>query len=1051
MGRISSGVGLVSGINSKDIIDQLMQLEEQPKVRLQARIDKENERRTAITELQTRLTTVRLFGTTIKKPQTFRAASANSSNEDALTATAAVGAAAGSYRLSVARLVTSQQAVSRGFEDFETAKVGAGTFTVELGGGDLGALNKLDDLNGGDGVRRGTFRITDRGGNSALIDITDSINIQDVVKKINSNLDIRVKASISNDKLVLTDTSGRTNNNLIVEDTGDGHAAEDLGIVASVASNTVNGSRIQVLSNATLLSKLNDGRGVKFAADATKADFKVKTQDGSETEINLSGAKTVKDLITKVSEQSNGKFYLTVSSDKKRLVIGDSTYDPDPDNDPDTPPPPSELEITALNDSTALADLGLSTTTGGAVKSGRAVLAGLGTTLLGSLKGGQGIDLGTIRIRGRNNQQADVNLSGAQTVQDVLDRINAASNVGVTARLKEGGNGIEVIDETGSIGTLTISDLSGTSAADLGIAGAFGFGKNARGANLQKAWLNDNTLLKDLNGGKGVPAGQFKITDSTGKQFKINLTEEQTSVGDVIAKINATPNIKVKASINANGDGILLTDTAGGTVKMKVEDDENGTVAKSLNIAGEATGTTIDGSWEKTIDVTATDTLSTISTKINDLNWGLTASIINDGSGDAPYRLTLTSTNTGRAGRVAFDNGATDLGARTLVDSQDAAVFVGSDSAAQPLLISSSSNTINGAIRGVTLNLTGVTKEPVTLNIARNVDNVVESTNKFVEDVNGLIDKMKEFTKFDPQTQERGILLGEPAAQDVEREIYSMLTTVVNKDSKYRIAADVGLRVGEEGKIEFDESKFRAAFADDPEAVTRLFTKGAETLDEDFNLQRLRDNQGIRMRAEPPANNPTAAAPDFRVSFRDGSGVDVDVGAARTLGEFVEAMQTAIGSKGTVSIDKVNNRITLKDNTRATFGKTLTVADYSGSTVAFDLGISGTARDSRGFTTSLLQGKSLLNFNNKEIGGIGQTIESRINRLIDPVSGQLTRENNDIDTRNAEFQRRIDSIDKLLTSKRERLERQFAGLESSLSNLQGQQSSLTQLASLAKK
>ena len=39
MGRISSSVGLVSGIDTKGIIDQLMALESRPKAQLQNRID----------------------------------------------------------------------------------------------------------------------------------------------------------------------------------------------------------------------------------------------------------------------------------------------------------------------------------------------------------------------------------------------------------------------------------------------------------------------------------------------------------------------------------------------------------------------------------------------------------------------------------------------------------------------------------------------------------------------------------------------------------------------------------------------------------------------------------------------------------------------------------------------------------------------------------------------------------------------------------------------------------------------------------------------------
>ena len=109
---------------------------------------------------------------------------------------------------------------------------------------------------------------------------------------------------------------------------------------------------------------------------------------------------------------------------------------------------------------------------------------------------------------------------------------------------------------------------------------------------------------------------------------------------------------------------------------MKVEDLE-GTAAADLNIKGTATATTIDGTMEKTITVTANDTLQDIQKKITDLNWGVSASIINDGSGLTPYRLSINAKNSGRDGRVVFDSGATNLGTSTLVEAQDAAVFAG--------------------------------------------------------------------------------------------------------------------------------------------------------------------------------------------------------------------------------------------------------------------------------------------------------------------------------------------------------------------------------------
>src|SRR5207247_1416521 len=101
---------------------------------------------------------------------------------------------------------------------------------------------------------------------------------------------------------------------------------------------------------------------------------------------------------------------------------------------------------------------------------------------------------------------------------------------------------------------------------------------------------------------KGVTPGKFTITDSSGKIATVDLTSgKATRLSDVIANINSR-GIGVTASINAQGNGLLLTDTAGGAGKLTVE-NKTSTTATDLNIAGTATSTTIDGSFEKTIDV----------------------------------------------------------------------------------------------------------------------------------------------------------------------------------------------------------------------------------------------------------------------------------------------------------------------------------------------------------------------------------------------------------------------------------------------------------------
>src|SRR5205823_2484362 len=117
------------------------------------------------------------------------------------------------------------------------------------------------------------------------------------------------------------------------------------------------------------------------------------------------------------------------------------------------------------------------------------------------------------------------------------------------------------------------------------------------------------------NAGKGVTPGSFTVTNAAGVISTIDLSQATfDTLGDVIKAINAKK-AGVTASVNANGNGLLLTDTSGGAGKLTVK-DVTGTTATDLHVAGTATDTTIDGAFQKSIDVAATDTLATVQQKI---------------------------------------------------------------------------------------------------------------------------------------------------------------------------------------------------------------------------------------------------------------------------------------------------------------------------------------------------------------------------------------------------------------------------------------------------
>jgi flagellar hook-associated protein 2 len=817
MAQISSGIGLISGINSADIINQLMSIEAQPVTNLQARINTLAQTKTAYQTIATGLTSLQTNAQALNTASTFQAADATSSDDSVVSATAATGATQGSYQLQVAQLVTTQQVISQGYEDFNNTKVGAGTITIGLGGGELTKDDQLADLNGGAGVSSGQFRITDRSGASTVIDTSSAVTLQDVVKKINTALDVQVHASLQGDKIVLDDTTGKTASNLIVQDIGDGTTAKDLGIVGSVAGDELTGSNVNYISRTTSLNRLNDGLGVSNADGAP--DFSIQPSSGAAINVSIATATDVGDVIDAINTAGHGRIKADISADGKGLSIVDTSGGG------------GAITVTALNGSTAAKDLGIQTTDPSGTITGNDLLGGLGTVLVSSLNGGAGLNLGTIAIKDRaSSSSINVDLSGAKSVQDILDTINN-SGASVQASLTDAGDAIQIQDTSGGTGDLQIDDTAGGhTAQDLGIAGDFDASVTAvKGIDLHRQYVSATTLLSNYNGGKGVAPGSIQITNSKGASASISINSNQVSIGDVIQQINQR-DIGVTASINKNGNGILLTDTAGGGAIMKVSDVDS-TTAKDLNIAGTATGTTIDGAEEKTIDVTANDTLATLQTKINNLGFGVSASIINDGTGNAPYRLSLTANSSGLDGRVIIDTGTTSLDSQTLVKAQNAAVFLGGIGSAQPLLLSSSSNQITGAIKGVTLTLNGVSDAPVNIAVTQSADNAVSQINSFVQGFNSLVDGISSVTGYDSDTQTAGLLLGDSTVQTIQADLYDGLNGVVANNGKYRLLSDVGITITDGAKLSFDEDKFRAAFADDPAAVQNLFTEIQTTVD----------------------------------------------------------------------------------------------------------------------------------------------------------------------------------------------------------------------------
>ena len=93
------------------------------------------------------------------------------------------------------------------------------------------------------------------------------------------------------------------------------------------------------------------------------------------------------------------------------------------------------------------------------------------STSLGDLNGGAGVRRGVIRITDADGETAEVDLTIADTIQDVLDAINQQTDADVRARTE--GDRLVIEDQSGGTGTVSVADVgAGRTARDLGIAGS---------------------------------------------------------------------------------------------------------------------------------------------------------------------------------------------------------------------------------------------------------------------------------------------------------------------------------------------------------------------------------------------------------------------------------------------------------------------------------------------------------------------------------------------------------------------------------------------------
>jgi flagellar hook-associated protein 2 len=232
------------------------------------------------------------------------------------------------------------------------------------------------------------------------------------------------------------------------------------------------------------------------------------------------------------------------------------------------------------------------------------------------------------------------------------------------------------------------------------------------------------------------------------------------------------------------------------------------------------------------------NSLAGVRDAINAANAGVTAGIVNDGSG---YLLTIASKDSGVANAVRItvaDDDATHtdnaglsqlaFDARTLsgvtnltesIAARDAKVVI------DGITVTKASNTITDAIEGVTLGLLKEsTPSATTLTIARDTAGVQASVQSFVKAYNDLNKTISDLTKYDAATKKGSALTGEPTVRSLQTQLRSVFNTPLSTaGGGLTSLSDVGISFQIDGTLKLDAAKLTTALNDPAKDISTLF------------------------------------------------------------------------------------------------------------------------------------------------------------------------------------------------------------------------------------
>jgi flagellar hook-associated protein 2 len=489
----------------------------------------------------------------------------------------------------------------------------------------------------------------------------------------------------------------------------------------------------------------------------------------------------------------------------------------------------------------------------------------------------------------------------------------------------------------------------------------------------------------------------------------------------------------------------------------------------------------------KTVTVgSGSDTLAGLRDAINQAKVGVSATIIDEGTGTNRYHLILTSQTVGTGGALTIDtsglSGGTAPVFSIMQEANDAVVTLGDGAGAITLTINT--NTIHDLITGVTLNLQRAdTTKTITVDVKDNTAAIKQNIQGFVEQYNNFADFLDQQFSYDTTTGSSGVLFSDSTLQMIQSDLNGkMFDLSGSMGQTIRTLSQLGITTNKDGMMQVDDAQLTNLLESNRTGVKELFVAHGETT-----------NPNVSYTISGPDTKPTGSSGGYAVEITTVATQSATVAGATQTDVLTQDETLTINGKlvnlttgmspddvvneinknsmqTRVTASRVNGALTLTSipyGSRYTISAASTVA--SGGSGIGDAGLAFTSgvdvagtingEEATGNGQALTGNTGNANTDGLTIKitatsagsygtvsvtkGLAAQVSDYFSSIMDSTGGAISTAQGAISTSIDDMKRQITHLQEGFQAKEDQLVAKFAAMESALSKLKGQGDYLT--------